>query len=170
MAGIHLMDPKTGTYNTHLLTDSLTLVPGYGRMQGIVFRYGDSRFEGRSAEAAVNEALADPECTMVSRNTGSGTRIIIDKLLGPHRPPGYGVQTRSHNAVAAAVEQGWADWGVAISTVATSYGLGFLPLQEERYDFVVPASRRTRPAVIAFCEAVNDTALRAELKSIGFLT
>ena len=55
---------------------------------------------------------------MVNRNPGSGTRVLIDQLLGDRRPPGYGVQTKSHNAVAAAVHQGRADWGVAIDTVA----------------------------------------------------
>ncbi len=169
IAGIHLMDPATGRYNAHLLTSALTLVPGYGRMQGVVFRHGDARFEGRSAADAVRAALADPECTMVSRNAGSGTRVIIDQLLGAHRPPGFGVQTRSHNAVAAAVAQGRADWGVAINTVATTYGLGFLPLQEERYDFVVPTARLARPAVKAFCELLNDPRVRSELMDVGFI-
>ena len=69
-----------------------------------------------------------PDCVMVNRNAGSGTRIIIDRLLGAARPSGYGVQTKSHNAVAAAVAQGRADWGVAIDTVARQYGLGFIPV------------------------------------------
>ncbi|HTO48264.1 MAG TPA: molybdopterin biosynthesis protein, partial [Burkholderiales bacterium] len=47
LAGIHLLDPATGEYNRPMLTDALTLVPGYGRMQGIVYRAGDSRFEGK---------------------------------------------------------------------------------------------------------------------------
>ena len=46
--------------------------------------------------------------------------------------------SKSHNAVAAAVAQGRADWGVAIATVAEGAGLGFLPLQEEQFDFVIP--------------------------------
>ena len=51
---------------------------------------------------------------MVNRNTGAGTRLLIDQLLAGARPPGYWNQPRSHNAVAAAVAQGRADWGVAI--------------------------------------------------------
>ena len=47
IAGVHLMDPATGEYNRPLLTDTLSLVPGYGRMQGIVYRQGDARFEGK---------------------------------------------------------------------------------------------------------------------------
>ena len=168
IAGIHLMDPATGEYNRHLLTDALSLVTGYGRMQGIVHRIGDPRFEGRDADQAIAAALADPLCTMVNRNIGSGTRVLIDQLLGDQRPSGFGVQTKSHNAVAAAVHQGRADWGVAIDTVARDYGLAFIPLKQERYDFVIPKSRLERPAVRAFVEALADPSIRAELAALGF--
>jgi putative molybdopterin biosynthesis protein len=168
VAGVHLLDPATGSYNRHLVTDGLTLLPGYGRMQGFVFRAGDARFEGRTLDKAVKAALEDPACVMVNRNAGSGTRILIDKLVGAARPPGYGVQTRSHNAVAAAVTQGRADWGIAIDTVARQYGLGFIPLQEERYDFIVPTARLDRPAVRAFRALLADRAVRDRLRAAGF--
>ncbi|HEU5297160.1 MAG TPA: molybdopterin biosynthesis protein [Burkholderiaceae bacterium] len=168
IASVHLMDPATGEYNHPLLTDGLTLLPGYRRMQGIVFREGDRRFTGKSVQGAMATALADPECAMVNRNAGSGTRVLIDKLLGTQRPPGHGVQTKSHNAVAAAVRQGRADWGVAIDTVARQYGLGFIALQEEHYDFVVPQARLERPAVRAFRDLLADAAAREQLTQLGF--
>ncbi len=168
IAGVHLLDPATGEYNRPLLTDALSLVPGYGRMQGIVHRRGDSRFEAKRLEDAVTAALREPDCVMVNRNAGSGTRIIIDKLLGQHRPSGYGIQTKSHNAVAAAVSQGRADWGVAIDTVAFQYDLGFIPVQEERYDFIVPKARLERPAVRAFRALLDDVPVREELIALGF--
>jgi len=167
VAGIHLLDPATGEYNRPLLTPGLSLVPGYGRLQGIVYRRGDARFEGKQAEAAIAAARAS-DCVMVNRNAGSGTRIIIDRMLGAARPSGYGVQTKSHNAVAAAVAQGRADWGVAIDTVARQYGLDFIPVQEERYDFVVPTARLELPAVRAFCALLRDEGVRAELRALGF--
>src|SRR5262249_33093520 len=144
LAGIHLLDPESGVYNRPLLTPDLELIEGYGRLQGIVYRHRDARFAGKDPTAALAAALADRECTMVNRNSGSGTRILIDRLLATSpsetddrpKPPGYAVQAKSHNAVAAAVQLGRADWGVAIDTVAKSYGLAFIPLQEERYDFV----------------------------------
>ena len=37
-------------------------------MQGIVYREGDPRFEGRTVAAAVAAALDDPGCVMVNRN------------------------------------------------------------------------------------------------------
>jgi putative molybdopterin biosynthesis protein len=168
IAGVHLMDPATGEYNRPLLTDTLSLVPGYGRMQGIVYRQDDARFEGKRLDQALLAALREVDCVMVNRNVGSGTRIIIDKLLGGRRPSGYGTQTKSHNAVAAAVSQGRADWGVAIDTVARQYALGFIPIQEEQYDFIVPTARLKRPAVAAFCALLADEHVREELRGLGF--
>jgi putative molybdopterin biosynthesis protein len=167
LAGMHLLDPATNTYNRPFLDESLILVPGYGRLQGIVFRRGDERFEGRSVAEAVARALADAECVLVNRNRGSGTRVLIDRLLGSARPAGYLTEARSHNAAAAAVAQGRADWGVAIASVAAAYGLGFLQLQAERYDFVVPRGRLQRPGVQAFCALLQDDAVRHALADLG---
>jgi putative molybdopterin biosynthesis protein len=167
LAPIHLMDPATGIYNEQYARDGLTLVHGWRRMQGIVFRAGDARFEGKTARDALQAALADPGCLMVNRNAGAGTRVLIDQLLGAARPSGYGNQPRSHNAVAAAVAQDRADWGVAIQSVAAMYGLGFLPLSPENYDFLVVESRRERPAVAAFLKALADPAVRAQIAALG---
>ncbi len=169
LAGIHLLDPKTGQYNRPFLTPELELIEGYGRMQGIVFRRGDERFIGKTAEQAIAAVKDNPACIMVNRNQGSGTRILIDRLLAGAKPAGYAVQARNHNAVAAAVVQGRADWGIAISTVAQSDQLGFLPLTEERFDFAVPRSRADRPAVREFAALLNDSAVRDRLSKLGFL-
>jgi putative molybdopterin biosynthesis protein len=167
LAPIHLMDPQTGVYNAHYAKDGLALVRGWQRMQGIVFRKGDARFERRPTQDALKAALADPECHMVNRNSGAGTRILIDQLLGSARPAGYGNQPRSHNAVAAAVAQGRADFGVAIQSVAAMYGLGFLQLAPENYDFLLVEERRERPAVTAFLKALADPAVRAQIAALG---
>jgi putative molybdopterin biosynthesis protein len=169
VAGIHLMDVASGEYNRPFLGQGMALVKGYRRLQGFAFRPGDGRFSDcESPAAAAAAALADPACVMVNRNAGSGTRILIDGLLGGARPPGYAHQAKSHNAVAAAVAQTRADWGVAIDTVARSYGLGFIPLQEEHYDFVVPESRMERPAVRRFIELLADDETRRGLEKLGF--
>ena len=168
LAPIHLLDAASGVYNRPFLDDGLELVPGWRRMQGIVFREGDGRFDGLDARAAVRAALADPACLMVNRNQGAGTRILIDGLLGEARPDGYWNQPRSHNAVAAAVAQGRADWGVTIEPIARAAGLGFIPLTEEHYDFALVAARKERPAVRAFLEALASAACREALTAAGF--
>jgi putative molybdopterin biosynthesis protein len=167
LAPVHLVDPATGIYNKHLLVPGLSLVPGWRRMQGFVYRPGDARFEGRSAEAALKAALADPAVLMVNRNAGSGTRVLVDGLLGGARPAGYANQPRSHNAVAAAIAQHRADWGVAIEPVATMYGVAFLPIAPEHYDFLLVEARRERPAVQAFLAALRDDAVRARIGALG---
>jgi molybdopterin molybdotransferase/putative molybdopterin biosynthesis protein len=167
-APIHLFDEKTESYNTPFLADGLELVPGWRRMQGIVFRAGDTRFEGLDAQGAVRAALADPACIMVNRNQGAGTRILIDRLLGDSRPDGYWNQPKSHNAVAAAVAQHRADWGMTIAPVAHAAGLGFIPLAEEHYDFALVTARKQRPAVQAFLEALASEEGRSALAQAGF--
>jgi putative molybdopterin biosynthesis protein len=168
LAPAHLLDAKTGLYNTPWLEAGLRLVPGWRRIQGVVFRPGDPRFEGQDGAEAIRRAAADPTCLLVNRNAGSGTRILLDGLLGGARPPGYANQPKSHNAVAAAVAQGRADWGMAIGTVARAYGLGFLPIADEHYDFFVPEARLERPALRAFLAALESGAMRERLRALGF--
>ena len=170
IAPVHLMDPDTGEYNRPFLTPQLELVPGYRRLQGVVFRPDDQLFSAfDSAPDAIAAAVAEPGYLMINRNSGSGTRILIDQLLlKGAKPPGYWSQPKSHNAVAVAVAQRRADWGVAIQSVATQYGLGFLPVQEEHYDFILPRSRAERPAVRRFVELLDEEEVRLALAEFGF--
>jgi putative molybdopterin biosynthesis protein len=176
LAGVHLLDPRSGEYNRPFLTPALDLIPGYGRLQGIVFRKGDARFEGRTAAEAIAVATADPSCVMINRNQGSGTRTLIDRLLAAAtapggssaaRPAGHAIQPRTHNAVAAAVVQGRADWGVTLDTIARNAGLGFIPVQHEQYDFVVSKGREERPGVNAFRARLADPTTRDALVRLG---
>jgi len=169
LAPVHLLDPAGTAYNRHLVRSGLALVPGWRRMQGVVFRTGDARFAGKSAEQAIAAALADPACLMVNRNAGAGTRILIDRLLDGQRPAGYANQPKSHNAVAAAVAQGRADWGIAIESVARLYGLAFVAIAPEHYDFLLVESRKERPAVQAFLAALRDPDVRARVAALGMV-
>jgi putative molybdopterin biosynthesis protein len=167
LAGIHLLDTDSGQYNRPFVTDELVLVSGYRRLQGFVYRSGDARFASTTAQQAIERAKEDPACMMVNRNQGSGTRILIDRLLAGAQPAGYAVQVTNHNAVAAAIVQGRADWGVAIESAARIEGLTFLPIGDEHYDFVVPKKRLSRPAVKAFQELLADREVRSRLHSLG---
>src|SRR5262245_5501575 len=116
------------------------------------------------AKASGSDIGAPSPCLMVNRNAGAGTRVLIDRLLGGARPAGYSNQPRSHNAVAAAVAQWRADWGIAIESVARLYWLAFLPLVPEDYDFLLVESRRERSAVAAFVEALRDEPVREKIR------
>ena len=66
-----------------------------------------------------------------------------------------------------AIAQGRADWGVAIESVARLYGLEFLPLSPESYDFLLPDGRREQPAVRAFVAALNDKTVKEHIRALG---
>ncbi len=167
IAPVHLIDPDSGRYNTHLVAPGLTLVKGWEREQGFLFRKGDARFSGKNAEEAIAIALADPDCLLVNRNAGSGTRVLLDRALKEARPPGYANQPKSHNAVAAAISQGRADWGFAIAPVAKLYDLDFLPVAPEEYDFLITERALSRPGTQAFLDALRDPQVRDSIRRLG---
>jgi putative molybdopterin biosynthesis protein len=162
LAPIHLFDPETDRYNEPFLTPGLRLIRGYRRMQGVATRPSETR--------GIEALLEDSSLRMVNRNRGAGTRILIDRLLGDRRPAGYPYEPRSHYAVAAAISQSRADWGVTIESVAQEAGLRFEPLQSEHYDFVVPESRLDRPPLRLLRGLLEDkdSRLRRELVQHGF--
>ena len=65
--------------------------------------------------------------------------------------------------------QGRADWGLAIAPVARHYGLGFLPLAEEHYDFFIPEARVERAAVQAFLRVLASEEARERLRTVGMV-
>jgi putative molybdopterin biosynthesis protein len=177
LAGVHLLDPKSGKYNRPFLGKDMSLIEGYGRRQGIVFRRDDARFEGRSVDEVIDVIRGSATATsvrlpgsplMINRNQGSGTRILIEELLAGARPRGYAVQATTHNAVAAAVAQGRADWGLAIESVAHANQLGFIFYKDEQYDFVLPDARRSSPTVSAFIELLGERTTKKQLVARGF--
>ncbi len=88
--------------------------------------------------------------------------IAVDAMGGDHAPAAI-----VEGAVAAAIAQHRADWGIAIAPVANLYGLGFLPIAPEHYDFLVVEARRQRPAVRAFIEVLQDEAVRDRIRALG---
>lgn len=168
IAGTHLLDPVTDQYNVASLNQNLTMLHGYGRMQGFVYRPTDDRFDELSAEMAIEKAIGTTNCRMVSRNRGSGTRVIIDKMLKNRKPPGCNVEVRSHHAVATSVMQSRADWGVTIEPVARLYGLKFFPLRLEHYDFVVPNDRKHSTVMVEFQQLLATESIQMKLQAMGF--
>jgi len=168
VAGVHLLDEATGEYNTPFLPVGVRLVPGYGRRQGIVFRPGDPLLDVGQDEDAFLALLRSGRRRMINRNPGSGTRVLIDGLLAGARPDGYLHQAKTHHAVAAAVDQGRADWGMTLDTIASTVGLEFRFVADERFDLAVREDRWERPAVRALRELLDDPGVRGRLAALGF--
>jgi putative molybdopterin biosynthesis protein len=172
-APLHLYDPDARAWNAPFAPPATRLLAGYGRRQGIAYRPADpGPLAAGDPEAALLAALADPRLVLANRNPGSGTRALLDLLLRTSRregtvPPGWAAAYRSHTAVASAVAQRRADYGVCLESAARAAGLAWRPWREERYDFLVPEERWDRPGVAALRAALADEEVRALLRAEG---
>jgi len=176
VAGCHLLDEETGEYNLPILRryglkGIAVLVKGYVREQGFIVAKGNPK-----GIRGFEDLLRD-DVTMINRNPGSGTRILLDMHLRAvaeemgigfeelkGRIRGYGVEAKSHTAVAIAVLTGKADVGLGIRTVAERYGLDFIPVRPEEYDFVVRKDRLGKEGVKSFLNILRSEEFGRELE------
>ena len=172
LAGTHLLDEASNQYNKHLLTAELDLIKGYRRSQGLLFRKDDSRFAliKQNFEGTIRQLMENQNVRMINRNLGSGTRVLLDRLLAGQRPSGFFQEAKSHNSVAAAIAQKRADWGIAIHSVAEDSGLDFFQMQDEEYDFIIPNKRLKRPEVRQFINLLHEANIQSQLNKLGLST
>jgi putative molybdopterin biosynthesis protein len=118
------------------------------------------------------EDLARPEVTMINRQGGSGTRILLDYRLqelgiDPDRINGYGNEEYTHMSVAVAVLSGTADAGLGICAAARALNLDFVPVVTEQYDLVVPADFFDSPTFEILLDTIRDAAFKKRVESLG---
>jgi putative molybdopterin biosynthesis protein len=177
VAGVHVLDETTGEYNVPLyhkfhLQAKAVLVRGYVREQGLLIPKGNPKgIRGF-------DDLIDGRASLINRNRGSGTRILTDFHLSKAatsrgiklqeisaKIEGYNTEAKSHSAVAAAVAHGRADVGIAIRTVAEAYGLDFIRIGDEFFDFLVAQDRFDKPPVRLFLNALKSNEFSMLLNS-----
>lgn len=174
IAGIHLLDEATLRYNeAFVLRAGLprsSLVKGYRRLQGLIVAKGNPKgIKGM-------EDVLRGDLIFVNRNRGSGTRVLAEHLLRPMAREGglelgelvkgingFRWEAKTHSAVAAAVRQGRADLGIGVKSVASAYGLDFIPIGYEEYDFVVSPQVLEGRAVTTFLRYLHSDLFRDAL-------
>jgi molybdate transport repressor ModE-like protein len=150
-----------------LLQPGLHKLIGFAlRTQGLIVPAHNPRNLGSVADLATAPGLR-----FVSRQPGSGTRLLIDALLeqaglDPQALGGSDQQEDSHLAVAAAVACGVADAGIGIESAARAFGLDFVPLARERYAFVCLKPSLEDPAVRALRHVLDSAAWRNRLAAL----
>jgi len=171
VAGVHLFDEATGTYNLpfikkYLHGQDVALIQLVYRQQGWIVKPGNPK--------GINSVhdLVRPGITYINRQRGAGTRLLFDYLLaqeGIDREQiyGYSREAVSHLSVAAAVAGGTADAGLGIYSVAASMGLDFIPVSEERYDLLLSGSflRSTQGEELLAC--IRSEAFAREVEALG---
>jgi len=138
----HLWDGETGEYNIPYVR---RLLPGQRTVIiNLVYRtLGFYVAPGNPLAIHDWQDLLKPNVTLINRDKGSGTRVILDENLrnlniDVRDIKGYQNEEMSHIAVASAVARGLADVGLGIEKAASQvHEVEFVPLTKERYDLVL---------------------------------
>jgi len=171
IAGSHLEDPKTGEFNLPYIRkqfpgEDFSVVTFARWEEGLVIAAGNPKGVRKI------EDLARKNIKFVNRESGSGSRGLLDKLLekagmDAQKVQGYDRIAFGHLAAAYCVISGDADVCLATRSAAQTFGLDFLPLRSERYDLVMRKRTTDLPAVKAFLDVLQRATLRRKLEVLA---
>ncbi len=170
VAGIHLFDPETETYNlpflkTYLTGKSVLLIHLFYRKQGLIVK------RGNPLKITGLQDLVREDVQFVNRQKGSGTRVLLDAELTrlgikPDGVRGYHHEVDTHMAVAMEVLMGKAACGLGAYAIAKTLGLGFIPIREERYDLAILSENIKLPQVEALLTILKGEKFREALQEL----
>ena len=140
LAGTHLFDPASGSYNSSFLRRYLGAEP----VQLVTFAHREQGLMLAPSNPLGIRSIDDlRRARFINRQRGAGTRVLLDHLLArqeidPAEVAGYGHEEHTHLAVAAAVADGIGDCGMGLRSAAEALGLDFVGLVWERFDLAIP--------------------------------
>jgi len=142
-------------YAQWLKPDSQKLIGIATRRLGLMVAKGDPK------KVYGIRDLARPDLRFINRQSGSGTRFLLDLLLKKEgvdaaRVRGYEQCEMTHAAVAAYVASGMADVGFGVETPARHFKLDFVPIQTERYFLLCEERSLEAPAVRAMLAIIQS--------------
>ncbi len=172
IATAHLWDGDTDQYNIPYVRRMLPGVPAViihlaCRMQGLYVAKGNPK--------AIKgwEDFKRKDITMINREKGSGTRVLLDEHLRRLGIPassinGYGRESTSHLAIASTIARGGADIGIGNEKSGLQVkGIDFIPLQNERYELVIKKEDMGKAPYEAVLEILRSQEFKFELEGIG---
>jgi molybdopterin molybdotransferase/putative molybdopterin biosynthesis protein len=171
LAGSHLLDTRDGTYNRsyirkYLPDTQVKRVNLVMRDQGlIVLPKNPKGIRGI-------EDLGRKDVTFINRQTGSGTRILLDYRLkqtdiDPSRVNGYENEEFTHMAVAVAVLSGAVDVALGIYAAARALNLDFIPVVTEQYDLVIPEMFFKSENIQILLETIRTPEFKHRVQALG---
>ena len=167
-AGAHLSD-RSGAYNTE---NAAQMLPGGGQVVGFSRWREGLVLAPHAADGIAGVAdAAGRGLRFVNRGLGAEARELLDRQLrsagiDATTLPGYSTAAAGHLQVAEAIAAGLADIGVACEPVALAYGLAFIPLASEQFDFVIPTQQGTSREVQALMRVLTSRWLHDQLASL----
>ena len=166
VAACHLFDGFE--YNTSFVRSLMPGIPAVlinvsYRTQGFYIQKGNPKnIRGWSD-------LGRPDITVLNRRTGSSSRILMDMQLKRMGIPasgvrGYDKMMQSHLTMAAAIAAGEADLAIGTERISRQIdNLDFIPLLEERFDFVIKKETMQTEAARKLLKVLSDPAFRKEI-------
>jgi len=172
VATTHLWDGKTGQYNIPYIEKMLpgipvTVIHIADRMMGYYVANGNPK------NITSWDDLKRTDISIISREKGSGTRILLDERLKIMNIPstqlkGYDRECFSHLAMASGVARGSADFALGIEKHGMSVkNIDFVPLQKEKYDLVIKTENLKNPSYQAIINIIRSEDFRLELEGLG---
>lgn len=170
IAGVHLRDPKSGDFNSGAVRRGIRRHPAM-LVNFARWELGIATAPGNPLRIRGFAEVARPRLRIANREVGSGARAALDEAIAElsiraDAIEGYPREYPGHLEVAAAIAAGDADFGVTIRLAADLYGLGFVPIREERYDLVILKRDLDSIPVKAMLDALNSRALAREVAQL----
>lgn len=171
IAPIHLLDEKSGEYNLAYIKkyfprEKIAIIKGVKREQGIMTAHKNPKnIKGL-------KDLSRDDIIFVNRQKGAGTRILTDYLLKRqsidiNEITGYQREMTTHTSAAAAVESFSADAAVGIYSAAKHFGLNFISIGYEEYDFAIPEKYIHMDMIKRFIDCLKSDEFKKELLRLG---
>ena len=171
IAATHLLDQETGEYNSsfikkHFPDMKIVLLNVAHREQGLIVK------KGNPLGLKTIKSLITKKATIINRQEGSGTRVLLDYGLKengiePETVKGYDRIAYTHMEVALDVFSGSADAGVGIMAAARMLGLDFVPLAKERFDLAIPTGYFSAETVKALRKTLNSDDFKTSIAEMG---
>lgn len=171
IAGSHLLDTTDGSYNLSYVKRYLRDIPVrivhlVVRDQGLIVAPGNPR------NIRGIEDLTREDVRFINRQSGSGTRILLDYRLSqlgidPDAVQGYAHEEFTHMSVAAAVVSGAADAGLGIFAAARALNLDFVPVVTEQYDLIIPEAHFDSENIRVLLEAIRTDDFKRRVEALG---
>jgi putative molybdopterin biosynthesis protein len=172
VASSHLWDSGTDEYNVPYIK---RLLPGASavvisltyRIQGLYVQKGNPK------NIKSWEDFERDDITMINREYGAGSRVLLDenlKLLGllGSSVKGYTTEGQTHLAVASSVSSRKVDVAVGIERIARQVdNIDFIPMKKERYDLVIKKEHINSLEVRTMMNIINSAAFKQEFGNIG---
>jgi molybdate-binding protein len=169
IAGFHVSDPRSSQIiSKRLRKEGMEIFPVMKRVQGFMVAKGNPH------NLTSVKDLLRPKIRFINRQKGSGTRLLLDTILGkedidPHNINGYQNEEFTHSAIAMSILAKRADVGMGVKSVAIENGLDFIQVKDEIFFLAMGEELSSNKDLAKLIRKIRSLSSETPgYKSIGF--